>query len=353
MNGFQKLDLQKATKQWNTLATEVPSHLTIAFHPGLFHFYITHLSLSPFYFILYYNDEPAGLFPVVKTGMSFISMPHFSGGGILRVNKLLNHFQDEEIILQIIEKLQAGQITPGFYRFDVSGGKPSVRVHSPVEIRSLNPLFDIGETTKAVCLMYLKTDEKEQFRQFDSNLRRKINKAAKNGIVIRKGKEDMLDDFTLVYNRNMHRIGSPSLGKAFFKALLSAVEETIIFVAYKDDQPIGGSFVMWYDGYAENTWFSTVEKYNKFYTSYLLHWETVRWAIRSRIHTYSMGRSTIDSGTHKYKLQWPVEVKPLYFNRNLRSKMSLKDQRWATKIWKILPAFLVDSLGPAIAKRIY
>ncbi|NOX85502.1 MAG: peptidoglycan bridge formation glycyltransferase FemA/FemB family protein [Chlorobi bacterium] len=348
---LQPLDLRTATEQWNTLAFKVSSSVTIAFHPELFHFYTTHLSLSPYYFILYSNDKPAGLFPVVKTGNSFISMPHFSGGGILWLNEV--GLEEQEIIVHTIEGIIKENMDSGFYRVNLSAEEMATKKLTSVEIRNFNPLFGEHETNKAICLINLKKKEKEQFKQFNPNLRRKINKALRNGIEIRKGKEDLLDDFSHVYNRNMHRLGSPTLGKEFFKALLSSVNETMIFMAYQKNKPIGGSFVMWYDGYTENTWFSTVEKYNKFYTSYLLHWETIRWAVQNGAHCYSMGRSTIGSGTHNYKLQWPVEVKPLYFNRNFKSKLSLKDQKWAIKIWKVLPPFLVDSLGPVIAKRIY
>ena len=353
MDGFQHLELQKAIAQWNTLALKCSPPATIAFHPGLFHFYTTFLSLSPYYFILYENGKTSGLFPVVRTGNSFISMPHFSGGGILWLEETKTGFNDQEIILQIIGQLKEENLSPGFYGMTIPEGNTIHGKLPRVEIRNLSPLFGEKETNKAVCLIRLKTNEEEQFKQFDSNLRRKINKAAKNGIEVRKGKMDLLKDFSRVYNRNMHRIGSPTLGKAFFKALLENIPETMLFVACLNDKPVGGSFVMWYGGYAENTWFSTVEKYNRFYTSYLLHWETIKWAIANGMHTYSLGRSTLGSGTHNYKLQWPVEVQPLYFNRNFKSKLSLKDQQWATKVWKKLPEFLVDAIGPSIAKRVY
>ena len=351
MDGFQHLNLQKATTQWNTLALEVSPRATIAFHPGLFHFYTPFL--SPYYFILYANGKPAGLFPVVKTGHSFVSVPHFSGGGILWLKETKTQLEEKDIILWIIEKLKRENLSPGFYQINVPEDKGIQEKHTRLEIRDHHPLFGEKETDKAACLIHLKTDENEQFKQFDSNLRRKINKASRNGIKVRKGRMELLNDFSKVYNRNMHRIGSPTLGKSFFQALLDSIPETILLVAYLNGKPIGGSFVMWYDDYAENTWFSTLEKYNRLYTSYLLHWETIRWAIDKGIRIYSMGRSTIGSGTHNYKLQWPVEVQPLYFNRNFKSKISLKDQKWATKIWKVLPGFFVDALGPVVARRIY
>jgi hypothetical protein len=79
----------------------------------------------------------------------------------------------------------------------------------------------------------------------------------------------------------------------------------------------------------------------------------IRSAIAKKAHTYSMGRSSRNSGVHQYKLQWPVEEKALFFNSNSPKGASLKDQKWLTKIWKLLPEQLVNSLGPEIAKRIY
>jgi hypothetical protein len=66
-----------------------------------------------------------------------------------------------------------------------------------------------------------------------------------------------------------------------------------------------------------------------------------------------MGRSTVGSGVHAYKSQWPVIEKKVFFNKTYPSEISLKDQKWATKIWKVLPGFFVDAIGPGIAKRIY
>ena len=110
---------------------------------------------------------------------------------------------------------------------------------------------------------------------------------------------------------------------------------------------------MWYDGYYENTWFSTLSKYNNLYTSYILHAEMIKSAILKKANIYSLGRSTKGSGVHQYKLQWPVEDKDLFFSRTFKEGFSLKDQRWLSAIWKHLPGFFVDAIGPFFAKRMY
>ena len=350
---FRPLEQNKAIDQWNELTFNNPSRISIVNHPGLFHFYVNFLSLSPYYFFLYFNHEAIGLFTIVDVGNSLISIPHFSGGGIFWLKNVEIPFDEAELVLQLSSELKDSKIKAGFYRVNIKK-QYSVEKSSPfVEIRSFNYLFGASDTEKNICLILLQTKVNEQFEVFNSNLRRKINKAGKNGIRVQSGRMELLDDFVGVYNRNMHRIGSPTLGKKFFTNLLATVNETRLFVAYLKDKPIGGSFVMWYNGYVENTWFSTVEDFNQLYTSYFLHWETIKWAINNKAHTYSLGRSTVGSGTYHYKLQWPVEVKSLYFNQNRKKKTGLKDQQWAAKIWKRLPDFIVDTIGPSLTKRIY
>ena len=163
----------------------------------------------------------------------------------------------------------------------------------------------------------------------------------------------MVDDFATVYNKNMHQLGSPTLGTSFFKSLnWTEHANAEILVAYHNDKPIGGGFCMWYDGYYENTWFSTLNTYNSLYTSYALHAEMIKSAIDKKMKVYSMGRSTTNSGVRNYKQQWPVEEVPLYFNSTKKSGFKLKDQKWLTGIWRILPPIVVNNIGPVIAKRI-
>ena len=126
-----------------------------------------------------------------------------------------------------------------------------------------------------------------------------------------------------------------------------------VFVCYHDSKPIGGGFCMWYDGYYENTWFATLGKFNNLYPSYALHEAMIKKAIQRGAGIYSLGRSTKNSGVHKYKKQWPVIEKELFFSRTVTIGWSLKDQKWLSKIWSRLPKKLADSLGPFFAKRMY
>lgn len=350
-----KLETSEAIERWNKFAFANASELTIAHNPLLFNFYSEYLKLKPFYCILTKEKKDVGLLPLVLIGNKLVSVPHFSYGGILKTKSGITSGDEGELIIRIAESIKDAKADLGFYQIKLEQlkEKPDL-INSQLEVRQFKPLFGNTISAKVNHFIPLKQNHDEQLSSFNANLRRKIGKAERNGIRVKIGGVKLVDDFSNVYNKNMHQLGSPTLGRDFFKSLCETLPaNTEIAVAYLNGTPIGGGFCMWYDGYFENTWFSTLQEKNHLYTSYALHDKMVKSAIAKNAHTYSMGRSSRNSGVHKYKVQWPVVEKDLFFNSNLPKGVGLKDQKWMTKVWKLLPGKLVNSLGPYVAKRIY
>lgn len=352
MPGLTKLTPESAIRHWNDLILSSPGLATIAHNPHFFSFFSDYLSLLPYYFILKEKDNSIGFLPVVKAGNRFISMPHFSYGGIYFISKA--SIDEEELIQMVLVEIENQKPEAGFYAVDLSQLKPGSFDSVTIEMRSEKPFFENKASTKTRHFIYLEKTTDEQLHLFSSHLRRKINKARRNGIEIKIGKEELLDDFVKVYCKNMHKLGSPAFGKDFFEALLRIHgTDARIFVAYYFNKPVGAAFCLDYFGFVENVWFSTLAKFNHLYTAYLLHWSIMEQAIADGKKVYSLGRSTTGSGVHQFKKQWSAEEKPLYFSKNKTAAFSLKDQKWLAKIWKLLPPQIVNQLGPRIAKRIY
>lgn len=352
---LQKLNTAEAIGLWNKFALVNTSELTIGHNPSLFFFFKDFKNLKPYYFFLSYDDEFFGLLPLVLCGKKIISIPHFSHGGLLRLSRQFSSLSDEKLISLPAGLIEKNNLDAGFYQLEFNriDLKEKAKIHV-VEIRQTKPLFGQLHTEKVLHTLSLKNSISDQLAVFDSSLRRKINKSKKNGIELKTGTNDLLEDFTFVYNKNMHLLGSPTLGKSFFEKLCNTVPDNCeISVAFLNEKPIGGGFCMWYDGFYENTWFSTLQKYNHLYTSYALHSKMIENAIGKNAHTYSLGRSTKNSGVSQYKKQWPVVEKELWFSSGFEKGFRLKDQKWLTKIWKKLPEGVVNLLGPYVARRIY
>jgi len=203
--------------------------------------------------------------------------------------------------------------------------------------------------------MTLAGSEQEQLAQFTPNLRRKIRAASRKGVRVKLGREELLNHLIPIYQKNMHRLGSPALGKQFFAHMIKACkkEEATIAIAYFEGKPIGGGLWLSYAGFCENSIFATLAKHNHLYTTYALHWAMIQHAQGRGDHTYSFGRSTTNSTVANYKTQWPVQIHPLFHNSTHPIKNTHRTRNLLTTIWKHLPPFLVNILGPHIAKRIF
>jgi len=296
--------------------------------------------------------------PLVRRGKNYFSLPHFSYGGIHWLNQI--HPSRESLMTFVTNLLHQTKSPSGFYRVDLaenilSSDQSNVSYTPRIQIRTTTPVFKLTTPTKAVYWMTLKKDPRQKIAAFSSNLRRKIKASGRKGVEVTIGGVELLNDFMPIYRQNLHRLGSPALGLDFFSALLKSCkkEEATLAIAYHQGQPIGGGLWLSYRGFRENTHFATLPKHNHLYTSYALHWAMIQHAQGRGDHTYSFGRSTIGSTVEKFKTQWPVEVHPLYYNSTCPIVNRITSKTWLSKIWKYLPSFLVNAIGPSIAKRIY
>jgi len=283
------------------------------------------------------DEQTIALIAGNQIGKKFVSLPHFSYGNI-RINK--DFYSLNEEIFQLMQK------EVGF-----------------TEFRDVIAYSENVYSEKNVSWLRLDCDPTLQWNQFKQDLTRKIKKAQlsdleivvfeQNHPKIRRNK--LLEDFFLVYRKNMKRLGSPHLPLQFFNHLFDEYQFGIIYgvVLYHDGLPVGGAINTSYDDFVENNWFATDWDYNSRYTSYLLNWVLIQEALRHKFLLYSFGRSTIGSGVHKYKKQWGAFDVPLqwsYPGKPGQNPRSIPNLSW---LWKILPSFFTNFAGPIIAKRIY
>jgi len=303
--------------------------------------------------------------PLVDTGKAWVSLPHFSYGGML-FNDEAQKQNESAITLRIIEEIKNKSYEAGFYKYE-SDIKKVQTTAEKYFIRTINNNTDNNyiKSEKVSSLLNLPSGEKELSVNINPNLRRKINKASKADIIIKNGGTELLDDFYKVYTRNIYKLKSLNYSKKFFNDLLGTYKfgEVKIFVAYKNDTAIGTGMLANYNGFYENMFFATLSNSRKEYISDLLHWEMICYSIKKnnsldiadtnnseRTAFYSFGRSTHSSGVHKYKSHWPVTDHQLYTYSNLQD---IRKKKWLSGIWGKLPFFISSPLGPHLINHIY
>jgi hypothetical protein len=91
----------------------------------------------------------------------------------------------------------------------------------------------------------------------------------------------------------------------------------------------------------------------------LLYWAMIERAIAEGATVFDFGRSSPESGTHQFKLQWGAIEQPLCWEYLLLSRADVPDQgpanpkfERAIRLWQSLPLPVANVLGPRIARHL-
>jgi hypothetical protein len=120
---------------------------------------------------------------------------------------------------------------------------------------------------------------------------------------------------------------------------------------------VAAAFLIGYGGRLEIPWASTIRDVNHLSINMLLYWEVLKYAIQHQYRIFDFGRSSRDSGTYFFKRQWGAHPQPLYWHYWLRGDRKLpalnpQNPKYALaiNIWKHLPLFIANRLGPSVVK---
>ena len=147
----------------------------------LYNFYIEHFNWKPYYFLIYKADEMCAVLPLVNTGKAWVSLPHFSYGGILHTEKLHSN-SGSGIINKLVSEVRSSDLLPGYYKFILDEKQVKTAAHTnSIFIRSLNKSNDkeFIKSEKLTSLLILPESTDELVESLSSNLNRKIRKAIK------------------------------------------------------------------------------------------------------------------------------------------------------------------------------
>ena len=286
-------------------------------------------------FLVLNGDKTIGYFAGMIIQRRVVSMPHFSFGGLLTCIPDRNEIYSE--------------ILPKFYEYFKDTYTPDISYL----LRDTERVGAFVLDNKVIS--WIDIHGKSDQQSVPATQLTKARKALDNGLTCKSGGIELLHDFYHVYSRNMLRLGSPVLPKRLFANILKGYTNGIakIFCVYKEKTPVGASFLMSFMGFFENTWFSTLQKYNQFFPAQLLHHEMISYSISQGGHTYSFGRSSSGSGVHEFKRRWGTEETVIYWNYDKPVKLNLRKLEFLSTIWKLMPLPLANVIGPLVARRVY
>lgn len=238
-------------------------------------------------------------------------------------------------------------------------GARRVEFRQPFEALSLNGPDWILRKHKAALVVKIDTDFETHWSGLSSRLRGKLRKAAKAGASFVTGGHELLDDFYRVFSLNMRDLGTPVHSPAFFQNVLSLSQDARVLVVRLAGKPVAAAIAVGRGSRVELPWICSNYGYSNDHVNEYLYWNAILWASASGIRELDLGRSSIDAGTYRFKLQWNPVVRPLSWYYGLASDAELHElspgnpkYALAIKCWKKLPVALANRMGPAIVRNI-
>jgi len=231
-----------------------------------------------------------------------------------------------------------------------------------IEFRNSEPLSYNLESRKGKISMHLRlsSDPEEIWKSFNPKVRNQVRKAEKSNIIVANGRSELLDDFYRVYAIRMHQLGTPAYPRKLMHSILQGFPDySQIFMVRLDKVIIGAGFVICYNGLVEIPWAATLVEYNNLCPNNLLYWSIIKYSCLAGATYFDFGRCTIGGGTYQFKEQWgpePVELHYQYWVRpgrqlSILSPDTPKYQK-KTEMWKKLPLWTANLLGPYISRNL-
>lgn len=300
---------------------------------------------SPFYLVA--KNEAGGVQGVLPLvflsgrlfGRLLVSMPYFNYGGVLA-----DCFEAQEALLasavELARQLKAIQI--------------ELRQHTRLELEWAS------KQHKVSMRLELPGEFETLWKGFPSKLRSQVRRAQEEGMIVRVGREESLDDFYQVFSRNMRDLGTPVYGRNFFKLILQSFpKEARICAVYWKDRPLAAGFLYGFRNVLEIPWACSDRRHSRLAANMLLYNSALEYACREGFGVFDFGRSTPGSGSYRFKEQWgarPVQLYWYHWSANGGPPLEINPQNpkysVAIKVWRRLPIALTKIIGPVIVRNI-
>jgi FemAB-related protein (PEP-CTERM system-associated) len=299
----------------------------------------------PVYFIVARMPDGnlGGVLPLVEQsslmfGRYLVSVPYFTYGGLLA--------STPEIALRLVE--EAGRL-----------GTERRAQHVELRHNIALPSLALPERLDKVSMVLpLPPTAAELSQRLGSKLRSQIKRAERERPEIRWGGKELLDQFYEVFAAGMHELGTPVYSRRFFDVVSDAMGERLaVIVVLASGRVEAGAVLVRHPQSIEVPWAAASGRAKRGALNMRMYWEMLKYAVEANAGAFDFGRSTVDSGTYRFKAQWgarPVQLHWHYWLPRAAElpKLNHSNPKYAraAALWRRMPLWCANVLGPLIAR---
>ena len=287
--------------------------------------------------------EISGILPLVRLksvlfGDFLVSLPYLSYGGVVADDQV-----SRDSLLQHASEL---------------GGRLGVR---HCELRHTEDICDWPKRTEKVSMwLPLLGDSEARWKALGAKRRSQIKRPLREGVEPEVGGSELLADFYQVLSRKYRDLGTPVYPLAWFRRIVATFpDNTHVFIVRMNGEPVAGSLVTSYKGRLEVPYAASLRDVDRLGVNMFLYWSMLKYAEDEGYQIFDFGRSTVDSGTFRFKKQWGAEIVPLYWHYWLRDGgevpvLNASNPKFELLVntWRRLPVWLTTLVGPRIVRNL-
>ena len=192
-----------------------------------------------------------------------------------------------------------------------------------------------------------------------ATLRSQIRRSAEYKPTVEWGGPELVSDFYSVFCEKMRDLGTPVYHRGFFDDITNAfVTSTTVCVVRLGGKPVAAALLVKYRDTIEIPWAAARKKYNTQGVNMFMYHQILEYAVKEGFDFFDFGRSTIDTGTYRFKKQWGAIGYPLNWHRfpaadeDVSNEGKSKKLELAMIVWKRLPVWLTKLIGPPVARHL-
>lgn len=291
------------------------------------------------------SDQIVGVLPLVEQssllfGRFLVSLPFVTYGGILADDAAVT----VALAARAVDEARA-------------------RHAHHLELRHTTLLEGVGlaeRLDKVSMMLSLPSSEETLAQRLGSKLRSQIKRAEREQLELVWGRAELLDEFYHVFARAMHALGTPVYARRFFDVVSEALgcSAELLIVRMRGTAHAAAMLVRHRYG-IEVPWAVASAEAKRVAVNVRMYWELLRHAIAAGAAAFDFGRSTIGSGTYRFKAQWGAEPRQLHWHYWLPGdrpmpKLNQSNPKYAraAAVWQRMPLWFANSLGPYLARKL-
>ncbi|QDU71617.1 FemAB family XrtA/PEP-CTERM system-associated protein [Mucisphaera calidilacus] len=197
---------------------------------------------------------------------------------------------------------------------------------------------------------------------FKAKVRNQVRKADRYHPAITFGRHELLDGFYSVFAVTMRDLGTPVYPKRFFRAILDALpDHAELALVTIEEAAVAGALLIHDPVHNHTTQVPSaacLRSANSMNANMFMYHHLLNRAIERSASRFDFGRSTLDSGTYRFKKQWGAQPEPTHWQQmplHGDTHAARPDNpRYQSRIetWRKLPVWLTRVIGPPIVRCI-